>query len=131
MTIGLLQAYFQDVMIPVIKQNDMDLKTHNVAVHKDKLMKANLSSYVKGTNATGRMCHSYKPRNTLNGSFTARTFVNCCIILYLPMLLSQSSILTRADGKCFYQQRHTKSSKKLEDDESPPPKKDISCNDRN
>ena len=50
MTIGLLQAYFQDVLIPVIKQNDMDLKTHNVAVHKDKLIKANLSNYVKGTN---------------------------------------------------------------------------------
>ncbi len=62
---SLLWAYYQDVLSPLINQNSLDGKTLDAALRKDKTIKANLSNFVKGTNATGIMCHSYKPHSIL------------------------------------------------------------------
>jgi hypothetical protein len=105
---ALLWAYYQDVLSPSIKQNDMDGKTLDVALHKNKLIKANLKNYVKGTNGTGIMCHSFIPRTTLNGSVTLQELLLIATSLSLPMMLSQSSFRDRAGGKCFHQLRRMK-----------------------
>jgi hypothetical protein len=76
-----LWAYYQDVLSPFINQNGLDGKTLDAALHNEKTIKVSLSNYVKGTNATGVMCHSYKPRSILNGSLATRTQVNC----YVPV----------------------------------------------
>ncbi len=46
-----------------------------MALQKDKAIKVNLSNYVKGTNATGIIWHSYKPHIILNGSLAIRNKV--------------------------------------------------------
>ena len=77
----LLWAYYQDVLSLSMKQNDMDGKTLDMALHRNRFKKANLNNYVTGTNATGIMYGSFKPRTTLNGSATTRTTIYCYITL--------------------------------------------------
>ena len=119
----LLRAYYQDVLSPSIKQNDMDGKTLDVALRKNKLIKAYLNNYVKGTNGTGIVCHSFKPRTTLNGSVTTRTTINCYITLppydAEPELLpGQSWWQTLPPTKTRESNRNKRIRQTLDDDDS-------------
>ncbi len=59
----------------------MDGKTLDMALHRNRFKKANLNNYVTGTNATGIMYGSFKPRTTFNGSATTRTTIYCYITI--------------------------------------------------
>jgi hypothetical protein len=60
--VNLLWAYHQDLLSTSTKKNNMDRETLDMALHKNKLIKANLNNSVKGTNATDIICHSFKPK---------------------------------------------------------------------
>ncbi len=95
---SLLWAYYQDILSPLINQNGLDGKTLDTALCKDKTITANLSNYVKGTNATGIMCRSYKPCSILNGSLAIRTKVNCYVTV--PPFDAEPELSLR---QCWYE----------------------------
>ena len=64
---SLLWAYYQDQLSPLLGDHEFNGKILDAALRKDKIIKSNLRNYSEGTNATGIMCHDYKPRLTLNG----------------------------------------------------------------
>jgi hypothetical protein len=87
--------------------NDMDGKTLDAALHKNKLIKANLNMYVKGSNSPGIMRYSFKHRTTLM-VVLLQELLSIATSLSLPMMLSQSSFRARAGGKRFHQLRCVK-----------------------
>jgi hypothetical protein len=64
---SLLWSYYQDVLSPILGEEELNGKVLDAALQKDKLIKSNLKNYVAGTNATGIMSQDYKPRTILNG----------------------------------------------------------------
>ena len=60
-------SYYQDILSPDFNNEDLDGKCIDAALRKNKLIKANLTNYTVGTNATGIMCRFYSPRTIING----------------------------------------------------------------
>ncbi len=79
----------------------------NAALRKDKLKKSNIGNHLKGTNATGFMCNSYKVWHILNG-VEKMVLVNCYTTIP-PVEAEPQKRLALADGKCFQQQRPVRS----------------------
>ena len=69
-------AYYQDQLSPLLGDHEFNGKILDAALCKDKIIKSNLRNYSEGTNATGIMCHDYKPWLTLNG-IEKKVIVNC------------------------------------------------------
>jgi len=51
------------------------------ALKKDKVIKANLFNYAKGTNSIGIMNHTYNPQNKTTSGDQKRTRLQCYIML--------------------------------------------------
>ena len=66
----LVMSYYQDILIPFFNDEVLDGKCLDAALRKDKVIKANLTNYAVGTNATGIMCRFYSPRTIINGKET-------------------------------------------------------------
>jgi hypothetical protein len=62
----LVWSFYRDVLSPYFIKEDLDGKTLDMALRKDKLIKINLSNYTIGTNATGIMCRFFSPRLIIN-----------------------------------------------------------------
>ena len=62
----LVWSFYRDVLSPYFIKEDLDGKTLDMALRKDKLIKINLSNYTVGTNATGIMCRFFSPRLIIN-----------------------------------------------------------------
>ena len=74
---SLLWVFYQDVLSPVLGEEELNGKSLDAAL---KLIKSILRNYGLGTNATGIMCQDYKPRTILNG-VEKKLIVNCYITL--------------------------------------------------
>jgi len=74
----LVWSYYQDILSPDFNNEELDGKCIDAALQKNKLIKANLTNYTVGTNATGIMCRFYSPRTIINGKET-KTRVYCYI----------------------------------------------------
>jgi len=73
-------SYYQDTFSPYFKDEALDGKCLDAALRKDKIIKANLSNYAVGTNATGIMCRFHSPRTIINGKETkTRTYCYICV----------------------------------------------------
>ena len=77
---SLLWAHYQDVISPILGEDELSGKLLDAALKKDKVIKNNLQNYNVGTNAIGIMCHDFKPTITLNGT-QRRQIVKCYIML--------------------------------------------------
>ena len=66
----LVWSYYQDILSPYFNDEELDGKCIDAAIWKDKLIKANLTNYTVGTNATGIMCRFYSSCTIINGKET-------------------------------------------------------------
>jgi|GWRWMinimDraft_5_1066013.scaffolds.fasta_scaffold03697_2 hypothetical protein len=84
--VQILISKYKDCLTTILQQPDtFNSRMLDNALHKNKVIKANLGNYLTGTNATGIMSRSYRPQST-ESSNESRIRVNCyCITApFLP-----------------------------------------------
>jgi hypothetical protein len=81
--VRLVWSYYWDVLSPFFNEEDLDGKTLDMALHKDKIIKSNLSNYAVGTNVTGIKCHFYSLCLIINDKeIKARTYCYIAVQLF-------------------------------------------------
>ena len=97
----LVWAHYQDVISPILGEDELSGKLLDAALKKDKVIKNNLQNYNVGTNAIGIMRHDYNLSVILNG--TQRWQLVKCYITLPPFAAEPGLQPGQAGGKLFCQ----------------------------